>query len=72
MGILESANNDSIIKNNKVFINHILLIFKLYIVIFLIAEIRKVKRIGKEIILTNSMKAFAFTKKWLVINNIVP
>ena len=72
LGILESANNDSIIKNNKVFINHILLIFKLYIVIFLIAEIRKVKRIGKEIILTNSMKAFAFTKKWLVINNIVP
>ena len=72
LGILESANNDSIIKNNKVFINHILLIFELYIVIFLIAEIRKVKRIGKEIILTNSMKAFAFTKKWLVINNIAP
>ena len=72
LGIPESASNDSIFKNNKVFINHILLIFKLYIVIFLIAEIRKVKRIGKEIILTNSMKAFASTKKWLVINNIVP
>ena len=30
-GILDSASNDSIFKNNKVFINHILLIFKLYL-----------------------------------------
>ena len=30
-GILESASNDSIFKNNKVFINLILLIFKFYV-----------------------------------------
>ena len=30
-GILDSASDDSIFKNNKVFINHILLIFKLYL-----------------------------------------
>ena len=29
-GILESASNDTTFKNNKVFINHILLMFKLY------------------------------------------
>ena len=81
LGILESASNNSIFKNNKVFINHILLIFKLYVfksrekkfinLYNLIAEIRKVKRIEKEIALTNSMKTFAFTKKWLIINNII-
>ena len=82
MGIPESASNDSIFKNNKVFINHILLIFKLYVfksrekkfinLNNLIAEIRKVKTIEKEIALTNSMKTIAFTKKWLIINNIIP
>ena len=30
-GIIESASNDSILKNNKVFINHILLILKLHV-----------------------------------------
>ena len=34
-----------------------------------IAEIRKVKRIEKEIALTNSKKTIAFTKKWHIINN---
>ena len=63
LGIAESASNDSIFKNNKVFINHILLIFKLYVfksrektfinLNNLIAEIRKVKTIEKEIALTN-------------------
>ena len=59
-GILESARNDPIFKNSKVFINHILLIFKLYVfksreekfinLNNLITEIRKVKKIEKEII----------------------
>ena len=81
-GILESASNNSIFKNNKVFISHILLIFKLYVfksrekkfinLNNLIAKIRKVKRIEKEIALTNSVKTIAFTKKWLIINNIIP
>ena len=31
LGILESASNAMIFENNKVFINHILLIFKLYV-----------------------------------------
>ena len=70
-GILDSANNDFILKNNKVFINHILLIFKLHMqkvrekkfinLHNLIAKIRNVKRIEKEIVLTNSMETIAFT-----------
>ena len=81
-GFRNSANNDSIFENNKVFINHILLVFKLYVyksrekklinINNLIAEIRKVKRIEKEIALTNSKKPITFTKKWHIINNIVP
>ena len=38
----------------------------------LMAEIRNIKRIEKEIALTNSKKAIAFTRKWHIINNIVP
>ena len=70
-GILDSANNDFILKNNKVFINHVLLIFKLHMqkvrekkfinLYNLIAKIRNVKRIEKEIVLTNSMETIAFT-----------
>ena len=81
-GFLDSENNDSIFENNKSLSNHILLIFKLYVyksrerklinINNLIAEIRKVKRIEKEIALTNSKKTIAFTKKWHIINNIVP
>ena len=79
---LKTASNDSTFKNNKAFINHILLIFKLYVfksrekkfinLNDLIAEIRKVISIEKEIALTNPMKKIAFTKKWLIINNIIP
>ena len=36
------------------------------------AEIRKVKRIEKEIALTKSKKTIAFTKKWYIIINIIP
>ena len=58
LGILESESNDSTFKNNKVFINHILLIFKLYVfksrenLNNIIPKIRKVKTIEKEIALT--------------------
>ena len=82
LGILEPASNDSTFKNNKVFISHILLLFKLYVIKYraknfinlnnLIGEIRKIKMTEKEIALTNSMKTIAFTKKWLKINNIIP
>ena len=77
--ILESASSDSTFKNNKVFINHILLTFKLYVFksrekkfinLNNLTEIRKVKIIEKEIALTNSIKTVVFTKKWLIINNI--
>ena len=81
-GILKFASNDSISRNKKVFINHILLIFKLYVFTSrekkfinlnnLIAEIRKVKRSEKETALTNSMKTIAFIKKQSIINNIIP
>ena len=66
----------------KVFINHILLIIKLYVfkscekkfisINNFTAEIRKVKRIEKEIALTKSKKTIAFTKKWYIIINIIP
>ena len=38
----------------------------------LIGIIRKVKTMEKEIALINSMKTIAFTKTWLIINNIIP
>ena len=73
LGILDSVSNNSFFENNKILINHILLIFKLYVyksrekkfinINNLIAEIRKVKRIEKEIALNNSMKTTAFRKK---------
>ena len=64
LGILDSVSNDSFFENNKVFINLILLIFKLYVYKFsekkfininnLTAEIRKIKRMEKETALNNS------------------
>ena len=78
LGILDSVSNNSFFEN-KIFINHMLFIFKLYIYKFrkkkfininnLIAEIRKVKRIKQEIALSNSMKAIAFRKKWHLTDN---
>ena len=59
LGILDSVRSKSFSENNKTFISHILLIFKLYVyksrekkfinIDNLITEIRKVKRIEKEI-----------------------
>ena len=79
--ILDSVSNNSFFENNKILINHILLIFKLYVyksrekkfinINNLIAEIRKVKRIEKEIALNNSMKTTAFRKKWHLTDNII-
>ena len=73
LGILDSASNNSFFENNEILINHILLIFKLYVyksgekkfinINNLIVEIRKVKRIEKEIALNNPMKKIAFKKK---------
>ena len=73
---------DSIFEKNKCLSNHILLIFKLYVyksrekkllnINNLIAKIRKLKRIEKYIALSNSKKTIAFTRKWLIMNNIVP
>ena len=37
-----------------------------------IAEIQKEKEIEKEMVLTNSKKAIASTKKWHIISNIIP
>ena len=80
LGILDSVSNNSFFENNKILINHILLIFKLYVYKSrekkfintnnLIAEIRKVKRIEKEIVLNNSMET-AFRKKWHLTDNII-
>ena len=81
-GFLDSANHDSVFESNKVLSNHTLLIFNLYVyksrekkfinINNLIAEIGKVKRVEKETALTNSKKEIAFTKKWHIINHIVP
>ena len=81
-GFLDYTKNNSIFKNNKCLSNHILLIFKLCVyksrekkllnINNLIAKIRKLKRIEKYIALSNSKKTIAFTRKWLIMNNIVP
>ena len=73
LGTLGSVKNSSFSENNEILINHILLIFQLYVyksrekkfinINNLIAEIQKVKRIEKEIALNNSMKTTAFRKK---------
>ena len=79
---LDFANNYSIFENNKVRSNHILLIFKLDVwksrekklinISNLLPQILKVKRTEKEIDLNNSKKIITSTKKWHIINNIVP
>ena len=79
--ILISVSNNSFFENNKILINHILLIFKLYVyksrekkfvnINNLIAQIRKVKRIQKEIALNNSLKRIAFRKTWYLTDNII-
>ena len=81
LGILDSVSNNSFFENNKILINHILLIFKLYVykcrekkfinINNLIAEIQKVKRIEKEIALNDSMKITAFRKKLHLTGNII-
>ena len=73
LGILDSVSNNSCFENNK--------IIKLYVyksrekkfvnINNLIAEIRKVKRIQKEIALNNSLKTIAFRKKWYLTDNII-
>ena len=60
LGILDSVSNNPFFENNKILINHILLILKLYVyksrekkfihINNLIAEIRKVKRIEKKLL----------------------
>ena len=70
--ILDSVIDKSFFENNKIFVYHILLIFKLHIyksrekkfinINNLIAEIWKVKRIEKEIVLDNTKKIIAFRK----------
>ena len=81
LGILDSVSNNSFFENNKELINYQILIFKLYVyksrekkfinINSLIAEIRKVKRIVKEIALNNSMETTAFRKEWHLTDNII-
>ena len=81
LGILDSVRSKSFSENNKTFISHILLIFKLYVyksrekkfinINNLIAEIRKVKRIEKEIALNNTKKTISFRRKWHQTDKII-
>ena len=81
-GFLDYTNNDSIFENNKCLSNHFILIFTLHVykssekkllnINNLLTEIGKIKRIEKEIALPNSKKTIAFTRKWHIIDNIVP
>ena len=81
-GFPESTNSDCSFKKNKLLINHILLIFKLYVyrsrekqfihINNLIAEIKSVKAIEKEIATSNSKKAIAFKNKWHITNGMIP
>ena len=74
---LDSTNSDYNFKKNKLLINHILLIFKLYVyrsrekhISNLIAEIKSAKVIEKEIATSNSKKTIAFKNKWHITNDI--
>ena len=81
-GFLDYTNNDSIFENNQGLSNDILLICKLYVyksrekkllnINNLMAEIQKIKRIENEIALPNSRTTIAFTRKWHIIDIIVP
>ena len=72
--ILDSVSNNSFFENNKNFINHILLIFKLNVYKFrerkfiiinnLIAKIVKGKRIEKQIALNNSKRQLLLEKSF--------
>ena len=65
-GIFDSVSNNSFFENSKVFVSHILLIFKLYVyksrekkfinINNFIAEIKKLKKVEKEIAFNNSKK----------------
>ena len=77
-GFLNSINSEQNLKKNKLLINHILLIFKLYVIDpetqfihinNLIAEIKSVKAIQKEIATSNSKKTIAFKNKWHITND---
>ena len=72
-GFLNFINSEQNLKKNKLLINHILLIFKLYVnrsrekqfihINNLIAEIESAKAIEKEITASNSKKTIAFKNK---------
>ena len=80
-GFLDSTNSDYNFKKNKLLINHILLIFKLYVyrsrekqfihINNLIAEIKSAKAIEKEIARSNSKKTIVFKNKWHITNEII-
>ena len=80
-GFFDSTNSDYNFKKNKLLINHILLIFKLYVyrsrekqfihINNLIAEIKSAKAIEKEIAESNSQKTIAFKNKWHMTNDIM-
>ena len=80
-GLLDSTNSDYNLETNKLLINHILLIFKLYVyrsrekqfihINSLIAEIKSPRVIQKEIATSNSKKKIAFKNKWHITNNII-
>ena len=80
-GFRDPKNNDYNFKKNKLLINHILLIFKLYVyrsrekqfihINNLIAEIKSAKAIEKEIATSNSRKTIAFKNKWNITNDII-
>ena len=81
VGFLDSANSDCYFKKNKLLINHILLIFKLYVyrsrekqfihINNLIAGIKSAPAIEKKIATSNSKKTIAFKNKWHITNDII-
>ena len=80
-GFLDSTNSDYNFKKNKLLINYILLIFKLYVcwsrekqfihINKLIAEIKSEKAIEKEISTSNSKKTIAFKNKRHITSDII-
>ena len=74
-GFLDSTNSDYNFKKNKLLINHILLIFKLYVCRSREKQFihinKSAKAIEKEIATSNSKKTIAFKNKWHITNDII-
>ena len=80
LGLINNSENDK----NRLLVNHILLLFKIYVyrsrekqfsiiqMNNLVSEIRKIKRFEKEIASYNTKKLKLYRKKWQITDSKIP